>query len=523
MRLEPLLMGASAAIALDRLTAVQAIDRVQLAGAPPAKKAQALAHEATRRTRQRTIEPDWGSGNRIVGMDAKQLRDSARAMCRDYDVARAAINLLVQNIVGSGIDVSPAPRRNGGEVDPDLRQRLRDLWWAWWDRPEVTGLHSFGKCQQLMCASWLRDGDAFYQRIMGPVPSLQHGTAVPYSIEMIEGDLVPLDYTDAAKGILQGVERNEWGRVRAYHVYLYHPGDMDAWHVQTKRVSADQMRIVANIDRIHQVRGLSVFAPVMNRFRDVQDYEASERIAHKVAASMCAQIVKGDAQSYSSGDPTDAMGSAVDRVMRGIMMKPGLIADDLLPGEKIEAIDTKRPNANVGGYVIDQLRRGAGALQVGGSSLTGAYTGSYSAQRQELVERFGGYVMLGEQYIDLFVRPVWEGFVEACWLSGQVRLPKGWTLADLSACAFVRPSMPWIDPLKEVMARELMVDRGWLAPQQAILQGGNDPEEVARLRSDWEREHGPIASADQNADAAHEPEARQRRHMAMAAALSGEP
>lgn len=509
----------TAGVAFDRLTAIKAIDAVELRAANDAPaKVVARAHDATRRSRQRPLEPDFGSGNRIAGMDAKQLRDSARALTRDYDVARTALSLLVQNVVGSGIDVAPAPRKGGGEVDAKLRQQLRDLWWAWWDRPEVTGQHSFGKCQQLMAASWLRDGDVFYQDVMGPVSTLQHGTSVPYSIEMIEADLVPLDFTDASKGILQGVERSEWGRVTAYHVYKYHPGDMDRWQLETKRVPAERMRQVANIDRIHQVRGLSVFAPVMNRFRDVQDYENSERLAHKVAASFCAQIIKGDPGAYGDHDVNKQVGDAVDRAMRSFTMAPGMIADQLLPGEKIEAIDTRRPNANVSIYVNDQLRRAAGGVGVGGSSMTGKYDGSYSAQRQELIEKHGGYIMLSEQFIDRFVRPVWESFVQACWLAGMVRLPAGWTLADLSAATFIRPAMPWIDPLKEVLARELLVDREWLAPQQAILQGGNDPEEVQRLTDDWKREHGAAAPANTQPEAS-----RRERVTALAAAvLSGD-
>ena len=57
------------------------------------------------------------------------------------------------------------------------------------------------------------------------------------------------------------------------------------WRDDLKRVSADQVRQFANIERMHQVRGLSIFAPVMNRLVDISDIENSERIAAKVAAS----------------------------------------------------------------------------------------------------------------------------------------------------------------------------------------------------------------------------------------------
>lgn len=489
----------SASLAKHRLSAAIAADRAVQTAIAKSRIEQpvlARAHEATRPTRQRKIAADWGSANRIVGLDAKQLRDSARALCRDHDVAKRGLSLLVQNVVGSGVDVQPTPRRNGEPVNRELAQQLRDLWDEWWDRPEVTWQHDFGKCQQLLAGSWFRDGEAFWQQLSGPVAMLDHGTSVPFSLELLEADLVPLDLDDDKRNILQGVERNAWGRHVAYHVYKQHPGDGRYWTMDTKRVSADQMRQLALLDRIHQVRGLSVFAPVINRLTDIQDYENSERVAAKVAASLCAQIVKGDPATYGS----DVSGAAVEAVVReayrALTMVPGMIGDDLEPGERIEIIDSKRPNPNVATYIGDQLKRVAAGINVTGSSLSMNYDGTYSAQRQELVEQWGTYAMIGEQFIARVMRPIWTQFVQAAVLSGKLRAPRGWTVRELAAATFVRPVMPWIDPLKEALARGEAEDRGWQAPQQSMLQMGNDPEEVRRLREDWVAQGNALRTPD---------------------------
>lgn len=482
-------MTATAQTARERLLAVTATDKAatRAVSGTLMPLIKAGTHEGTRRSRQRKLDVDGGSGNHIVGMDAKQLRDSARALCRDYDVARNGLNVLVQNTVGSGIDVMPAPRRKGGTVDRALAQQLRDLWDEWWDRPEVTRQHDFGKCQQLLAASWFRDGEAFWQQLLGQVSYLEHGTDVPFSLELLEADLVPLDLTDKGRSIMQGVERNAWGRVVAFHVFKQHPGDGDAWRIETKRVPAEQMRQIAQIDRIHQVRGLSVFASVINRIRDIQDYENSERVAAKVAASYCAQIIKDAALADG---PSPDMGAALDRAYRSLQMVPGMIGDDLAPGEKLEIIDSKRPNPNIDTYLNGQIRRMAGGIGTSFSSLSLNYNGTYSAQRQELVEKFGAYAMLGEQFVARVVRPVWEDFVRAAVLAGRIAMPRGWTMRELNAAVYIRPQMPWIDPLKEALAMGERVDRGWMADQQAITLGGNDPEEVLRLRTDWAAQGG---------------------------------
>src|SRR5690606_28403823 len=297
---------------------------------------------------------------------------------------------------------------------------------------------------------------------------------VPYSFEMLEADMLPLEFTDPGRRILQGVERNAWGEPIAYHLYKTHPGESQAWTMESKRVDAANIGHVALIDRIHQVRGLSVFAWSMSRFEDVKDYEESERIAAKVAASMSAVIKKGDAGSYGqsmTGEVLLENGVPV----REMRMAPGAIFDDLLPGESVETIASNRPNPNAATWRKEQLRAAAGGIGTSYSSLSLDYDGTYSAQRQELVEKWGGYLMLGEQFIALTVRKQRLRFLQACLLSRVIVPPRGWTLAHVAASTYVRPVMPWIDPLKEAYAKGEAEDRGWVSPQQNTLLAGNNP------------------------------------------------
>jgi len=463
----------------------------------------ARAHEVTRPSRHRKLARDWGSGNAIVGMDARQLRDQARHLERDLDLADNALNVLVQNTVGSGIDVLAAPRLPGQPINRALAEQIDDLWDSWWDAPEVTRLHDYGACQQLLARTWFRDGEAYYQDLLGPVAFLEHGTDVPYSIEMIEPDMIPLDLTDPSRNILQGVERNAWGRPIAFHVYKHHPGEGLGWNAETKRVGADVLHGIRNLKRLHQVRGLSVFASSMSRFEDVKDYEESERIAAKVAASMCAFIKKGNPDRYGeNGGGLVGEMTIAEPGDRSLRMAPGIVFDDLLAGEDIGTIASNRPNPNAATWRKEQLRAAAGGIGVSYSSLSLDYNGTYSAQRQELVEKWGGYLILAERFIAMAVRKQRMRFIEAALLAGKIRAPRGWQLKHIAASTYVRPVMPWIDPLKEAYARGEAEDRGWTSPQQNTLQYGNNPEEVARQIEDWrERGAGPQPPANAEVDA----------------------
>jgi len=202
---------------------------------------------------------------------------------------------------------------------------------------------------------------------------------------------------------------------------------------------------------------------------------------------LSAQIIKGNPEMYGHSDG-ELAGSAVVPAgeYRALSMRPGLIADDLLPGERVELIDSKRPNPNTETFRTGQLRAAAGGFGTSYSSLSLDYNGTYSAQRQELIEKWGGYQKAGEFYIAKVVRPIWRDFVAAAVLAGLVRMPRGWTLRNLSAATFVRPVMPWIDPKKEGEARAMQEDRNWVSPQKNVLEMGSDPNDVLQQTAAWQ-------------------------------------
>src|SRR5690606_25821605 len=136
-----------------------------------------------------------------------------------------------------------------------------------------TGMHDLGRSQDLLARSWMRDGEAMYQELYGPVAGLQYDTPVQYAIELLEADMLPLDLNDQGRRITQGIEKNAWGRPVAYHLYKQPPGDpfVAGWSMETKRVPAAYIRRLIAVDRIHQLRGLSVFASVISRLEDIKD------------------------------------------------------------------------------------------------------------------------------------------------------------------------------------------------------------------------------------------------------------
>ena len=463
------------------IAAVDPIYAVQRAQARLRINVLNKAYEAATPGRLRKGVRDEGSGTQAAQQGHIPLRDLARHLDRNNDVVHHAFNIIEYNVVGTGIGVQPQPRMPNGEVILELAAQLEDLWLDFCERPDVTGLHDYSSAQRMQCRSLFRDGEVLTQHITGTVPGLDHGSVVPYSIELLESELLAFDVNDPAKRIINGVQFNAWNRPTAYHIYKEHPSETHRFTQNIKVVPAQFISHAKIVDRINQVRGVSVAASVLARLQDIKDYEESERIAAKIAAALTGVIKRGDTHDYMDNDPAKIEASK-DRTMQ---FGPGMFIDDLLPGESIEILDSKRPNTGLDAFINGQLRRASGGLGVSYSSLSKNYDGTYSSQRQEMVEQHSSYSVKQRVMITQEVRPTYRKFVQASLLCGAVKLPKGMEPRHLAAAMFIPPQMPWIDPLKEALGYELLERRGWIAGDEVIRRRGGNPEEVLNQTRSW--------------------------------------
>jgi len=434
------------------------------------------AYEAAQSGRLRKRARDYGDGNTAANAAQVPLRDMARNLDRNHDLSRGILNVLVRNVVGAtGIGVEPQPRDAQGNVLEDLAQQLTDLWETWSRAPEVTGELNRARAEQLACRSWFRDGEALCQYVEGNVPGLTHGSAVPFSLEYLETDMVPMDFNDPSRNIIQGVQANAWNRPTTYWVYKTHPGARLSQYPDLKPVPTASIGHIKLIDRFGQRRGVSMFASVLARLDDLKDYEESERVAAKIAASMAAFIKKGDAQNYDT--PAKA-----ERTMH---FEPGMVFDSLVPGEDIGTIDSNRPNPNAVSWRDGQLRAVAAGGDVSYSSASKNYNGTYSAQRQELVEQWAAYQLLSQAFIDQHTSEVYVRFVGMCLTAGLIRLPRGVTFAGLTHALYIPPSMPWINPRDEAQAWEMQEKNLWVPGTEIVRKLGRNPSDVLRAEKQW--------------------------------------
>lgn len=451
-------------------------------------------YEAAKPSKYRKPRRDNSSPNTLVGMGATALRAHARHLERNHDITRGALRVMVNNVVGpNGIGIEPQPRTLDGKIHTQYATDLLDAWRDWCRKPEVTHRLRWPLAQRLMAYTWVRDGESFAQQLVGNVPLLEHGTRVPFSLELFEPDFIPLDYDDPARNIRQGIQCNAWGRATNFFVYKGDPREqlmMTAGDL--KAIPAARMLHVATIDRLHQLRGVSELASVITRIEDLKDYEETERVAAKVAASLTAYVKRnaGSDGMDSSNLQLDEEGRPIPRDLR---MQPGMVIDSLLVGEELGLLDSNRPNPNLIGWRAGQLRAFCAGIGASYSSVSRDYNGTYSAQRQELVEQFVHYAVLTDEFVGMFVQPTWEAFVATAALSGVVPIPGDIKPGTHDDCLFIGQSMPWIDPLKEALGFEKLTQAGFASEVEVMRRRGVNPRDVMQQIVEWRAlaaEHG---------------------------------
>jgi len=437
------------------------------------------AYEAAKPGRLRKGGIDNSSGDVVVDRSGANLRGYARQLDQNHDIARGVLNTLVNNVVGpNGISVEPQPMDKNGDILEDLARELSILHEIWSKKPEVTHEYDRKTSERLTARSWFRDGECLKQFLTGPVAGLQHGTVVPFSVELIEADYLPISLTDESKGIVQGVEKNAWGRATGYHVYKKHPSDLRSlYNTETKRIPAERITHLKHVDRIKQTRGVSVFASVMRRLEDLKDYEESERIAARVAAAMTAFIKKGNAEMYNGPDGANTE--------RHIKMQPGMVADGLQIGEEIGTIQSNRPSILLEPFRNAMMKAVSAGTSTNYSSVARDYDGSYASQRQELVEGWRNYEALTGLFISQDTAPTYVQFVNACVLARLVNVPANIDIRTIADADFRGPAMPWIDPEKEVKGKVLQEQAGYKSAQQNIRESGGNPDQVRKQIKVW--------------------------------------
>lgn len=430
---------------------------------------------------------DWSPG--ISTPDAElhgslvEMRKRSRDLERNNDFVRRYLKLLENNVLGAnGIQLQMKVRERKQikgvwteTYDTLANSIIEEAWWRW-TRPihcHIGGQLSFFDLCVVALRSTARDGAILFRKHY--TVNGKNG----FALEPLEADHLDTDHNYSSRSdgsyISLGVEYSDTGKVVAYHLLRNHPGD--GWVLTPKgkwreRVPANRILHLFKPERFGQSTGFPWIASGIMNLRHLEKYIEAEVVAARVAAAKMGFLVPGpNAPPVQYTGETDANGAKYMEVDPGSIEKLPL-------GWDFKSFDPTHPNAIFPEFVKAQLRSIAAGLGVSYTSLANDLEGvNYSSIRAGLLEEREEWKALQRWFIDWFITPIFEEWLQLSLGSEALPLPLS---------KFDKFNMPewkarrwaWTDPLKDIQASVIAIEKGLASRRSIIAEGGGDVEDT---------------------------------------------
>lgn len=438
------------------------------------------------------------------------LRQRSRSLMMSAPIAVSAIKTNRTNIVGMGLRLRPTIDREVlGISDEEAKrwekktQREFELW-AKSKQCDATKVNNFYEMQQIVCMSWLTNGDA-----VGLIEYCDEEKAfMPYElrIHLIESDkvcnpqstgaYVNLWETNPDNGnrIYNGVEIDSKGGVVAYHICNTYPNSALVTQKKWTRVKAfgdrtgmPNVLMIFESERAEQYRGVPYLAPVIEALKQLTRYSEAEIMAAVINGFFTVFITSEKSPSEMpftgiAGDDEDEYDTD-----NSYGLGPGMI-NVLAPGEDIKMADPSHPNSNFDAFTTAYAKYIGAALEIPSELLLKQFGASYSASKAALEEAWKAFKMRRAWLIDDFCKPVYEIWLTEAIAKGRIKAPGFYLDASIREawckCAWNGPAQGMLDPLKEIKAAKGRVDLGVSTREIETMEmnGGNFDDNAAQLK-----------------------------------------
>jgi lambda family phage portal protein len=379
------------------------------------------------------------------------LRDRHRDLARNNPWARRAIQAIINNWIGPGLQAQ--------WTDPGTQA----LWRSWFESVAIDAdgrSHGYG-LQSLIARTVVESGECLVRR---RPRRPEEGLPIPLQIQVLEPD-----YLDHAKTatlptggwITAGVEFNPFGRRVAYWLFPEHPGSTKRRGIASVRYDAADFLHCYRLDRPGQVRGVVWGAGAMLRLRMLDDYADAQLERQRIAA--CYMAFVRDTDMVGAADVT------TDLVEK---LEPGAI--EILPSGKDMTFASPPQPEDDKEFKLSILQAIAADYGLPYETLTGDLSQvNFSSARMgwnEFSRNIADWRwnLLAPQVLN----PLVGWFAEAAALVG----------VDTAGAVplWSAPARVMVDESREIPAIRDKIRAGLISLPEAIRQQGYDPETVVR-------------------------------------------
>lgn len=398
-------------------------------------------HRAAERTKHTY---DWAapstSADSAIVPDMARVNARARQVVRDDAYAKSIVLSFIRNVVGTGITASVDGKPFASEWTAyvgdarkiDVEGRL-DLYgiqgWAIREKKVV------GEC---FIVRWVLPDPIIGQRLV-----LQR-------FEFEQLDRYKLQDRDTGNEIRHGIEVDVNGSPVAYHFYRDHPNDIRGLarpaplELDSFRVPASMVSHIYDPERVRQTHGISAFAPVLRKIRDLSEYDAAQLRVARAEASI-GLLIKG--MPDAGEDPLELDGLNV-----------AYIGDD----ESVTSFTPSRPGGTYDPFMRQNLKAIAAGVGISYAQIARDFSdGNFSSQRQAAIEDRREFEQEQATLIRQLCRPVFNDW-HLIWAMRNPELAGNFFVADRATPSvdWQGQGWEWVDPEQQGKGVERMMRLG---------------------------------------------------------------
>lgn len=424
---------------------------------------------------------DWALSYSKINGSLKQdyiaMTLRARELAKNNEFVIGYLENLRRNVVGSdGFTLQCKAK------DAKLRADVESLWREYNSR---TGAfvsldeHQSGRdFDVLVLRTLIVDGEVFIHRVFDPESRFGYRYEVLDSLEI--DPLYNVEDAGSGERVVMGVRYDCRGREKSFYLrrskadyYMTGPVEeipaADIIHIFRKKFS-------------DQARGYTELAGIILNLAQMDGYKEAEIVHARIQA--CAMGV-WEWNGQSNGDLLDEVDDKGEFIRE---IKPGIFP--VAPkGYTAKFLQNTSPNNQFGIFWKNMLRSIANALGISYNKAAGDYEAvNYSSLREATLEDRASFEELQRFIIENWKSFQYADFVRALAMNGFIRL------SDMSECLrhkFFGRRFPWVDPAKEISAKEKEYDLLLTDPITELESRGIDSEELLDRWKEW---HDKLAS-----------------------------
>ncbi|MBN8090490.1 phage portal protein [Vibrio vulnificus] len=398
------------------------------------------------------------------------LAQQARWFEENYPIVASALDEVVKNVVGpEGLTAQPQPKTNDGKVATEFAKEIQRAYEQAGPLWCMDGRTSRADSEQLICRAIVRDGEIF-SRVYS-FEGHDYLGDTPFAIEPFECDHIPADLYDKKNSIVNGFKLGEYNRTKGY----FFVADLSAFVKKPVFIEVRHILHTRWQTRVSGLRGISKLAPALLSIHNLKEYEDAVRLGRLVAARIVLIHKKKHGAYVPGQDDEDD-----DDYDEPLSFEYGNVLE-ANKDDEFQTLESAKGAESSDIYIQHQQRNITGTVGANNSAVTGIYNKSYSAQRQEMIDRWAGYIILRALMVRQHVRPAYELWLNAAVLSGTIKPPKNLDWSTLYDVSFIGPVMPWIDPYKEANSIKILKEIGMLPLTKALAERGLDVNVILEM------------------------------------------